>query len=70
MFDDDFREDDLVDDMFMYDQVMNDGKWFFGEDEDKKDSKDNSPKNPKQEPTGGGCLTAIIMIVALIIIIF
>lgn len=47
-----FEDDDLIDEYFEYDMVMNDGKDFF--DDDKK-------KHPK-----GGCLTAVITIFCIV----
>ena len=57
-----FEEDDLIDEMWEYDQTMNDGEWFEGKN-----------KNNKQSPKsggGGGCLSVLMVLVLTIALVF
>ena len=48
-----FEDDDFIDEYFEYDMVMNDGKEFFGD--------------KKKQPPKGGCLTATISMLCLMV---
>ncbi len=80
MFDDD---DDFLDDMFEYDMVMNDGKWFFGggRDDDMDDGlgddsvlddfdrgRTRGSYMPRRRSEPSGCGCLLVCIAAFVII--